>query len=102
MRSIVIAAAALALSACGSTPASVTSGPRGEATLAAVWPVAGPGRAPTFSRDGKLMAMADASGAITIRDTHDWKALRTLKHPGGATSILFTKGGTALISTGYD
>lgn len=102
MRSIAIAAALLTLAACAKTPTDVTTGPRVQATLAAQWPTEGPARAPVFSRHGTLAAMADASGTIVIRDTHDWKTLRTLKHNGGATSIAFNQGGTALISTGYD
>ena len=102
MRLIALAAALLPLAACAKTPTDVTTGPRVEAALVAQWPTASPSRAPAFSRNGNLAAMADASGSITIRDAHNWKALRTLKHNGGATSIVFAKGGTALISTGYD
>lgn len=102
MRFAVLAPLALSLAACGSTPQPVASEPRIEARLAAQWPTAGPARQAAFSDDGRLAALSDASGAIAIRDAHSWKALRTLVHPGGATTVAFTRDGTTLVSGGYD
>jgi WD40 repeat protein len=102
MRFTVLAVLGLSLAACGSTPQPIASGPRIGGRLAAQWPTAGPARQAAFSQDGQLAALSDASGAIAIRDARDWKALRTLVHPGGATTVAFTRDGTALISGGYD
>ena len=83
----------LLLSACGSSgPTPVTSGPRIETALAAVWPAAAPARQAVFSPDGMLLATSDASGAITIRSTRDWNVVGQLKHSGGATALHFAKG----------
>ena len=103
MRSSPILVLSLLLSACGSSgPTPVTSGPRLEAKLAAVWPAAAPARQTAFSPDGTLLATSDASGAITIRSTRDWKPIEGLKHPGGATALHFAKDGKHLFSAGYD
>lgn len=103
MRLALIAAALLALAGCGSTqPQPVAAGPRLEASLAAIWPAAGPGRQVAFSRDGRLLATSDASGLITVRGTGGWKVLERLNHPGGATSLAFSRDATHLYSGGYD
>jgi WD40 repeat protein len=98
-----VCAACLALAACGSPgPQKAVSGPRLGATLAAVWPTSGPPRQAAFSRDGKLAALADASGAIVVRNVRDWSIAERLSHDGGATSVVFSKDGTHLFSGGYD
>lgn len=103
MRSRPILALSLLLAACGrSGPAPVTSGPRVNATLAAAWPASAPARQTAFSPDGSLLATSDASGAITIRSTRDWKPIEELKHPGGATALHFGNDGKRLFSAGYD
>lgn len=100
---ILATAFALALCACGTAgPEPVAGGPRIQASLAATWPAAGPARQTAFSRDGRLMASSDASGAVIIRDTSSWKVVEQLAHPGGATSIAFSRDGTHLFSGGYD
>jgi WD40 repeat protein len=80
----------------------VTTGPRIDARLAARWPTAAPARQAIFSRDGRLAAFSDASGTIIVRDTRNWSIVRKLRHPDGAASLAFTKGGSALLSGGYD
>ena len=103
MRSNLVFVLSLLLSACGSSgPAPVMSGPRVQAALAAVWPAAAPARQAVFSPDGSLLATSDASGAITIRATRDWKTIAQLKHPGGATALHFANDGKRLFSAGYD
>ena len=95
--------ACLAVAACGNSgPPQAANGPRLEACLAAVWPASAPPRQAVFSRDGKLAAFADASGAILIRNVADWSVAERLRHHGGATSVAFSKGGTHLFSGGYD
>jgi WD40 repeat protein len=102
-RSMLALVALLPIAACSSSgPAPATTGPRITASLAASWPTAGPARQSAFSRDGSLLATSDASGAITIRSTRDWKILQQLRHPGGATTIAFSRDGTDLFSSGYD
>ena len=91
------------LAACGSSePALIRSGPGVEATLAAAWPVTAPARQSAFSRDGALLATSDASGAITVRSTANWKIRVRLNHPGGATTLAFGPDGSHLFSAGYD
>ena len=101
MRTKYIIALLLLLPGCGSSgPELAKSGPRIEAAPAATWRAAGPARQSAFSPDGALLATSDASGAITIRSTRDWKAIERLSHPGGATALHF--GTDALYSAGYD
>lgn len=103
MRVAIIAALGLALTACGSpAPERARTGPRLQASLAATWPADSPARQTLFTRDGRLLATSDASGAIAIRDTRDWKVLERLRHEGGATSIAFRRDGKHLYSAGYD
>ena len=91
------------LAACGvSEPEVAASGPRVEASLEAIWPVTAPARQSAFSSDGALLATSDASGAITIRSTRDWRILERLNNPGGATTLAFGRDGTHLFSSGYD
>ena len=92
----------LSLSCCARQPQSATSGPRLRASLAAVWPALAPPRQSAFSRDGRLIALSDASGLITVRSTQDWKPVRQLAHPGGATTVVFSRDGSTLLSAGYD
>lgn len=100
---MLFAAFTLVLLACGpSGPEPVARGPRIEASLAANWPAAAPARQTAFSRDGRLLATSDASGAIIVRETSDWKVLEQLTHPDGATSVAFSRDGTHLYSGGYD
>lgn len=103
LRYIASAAVFLAVGGCGSSgPELTASGPRLEASLAAAWPAAASGRQAAFSRDGTLLATSDASGAITIRSTSDWKTVERLNHPGGATALHFGTDTTHLFSAGYD
>lgn len=83
-------------------PDVVRDGPRLAATKVAEWPAAGPARETAFSHDGRLLALSDASGMITIRETHGWRALEQLSHPGGATSLAFSTDGKRIFSAGYD
>lgn len=92
----------LSLSCCARQPQPATNGPRLRASLAAVWPAVAPPRQTAFSRDGRLIALSDASGLITIRSTQDWKPVRQLAHPGGATTVVFSRDGSKLLSAGYD
>jgi WD40 repeat protein len=103
MRTRYILALSLLLAGCDSSgPNLAANGPRVEASLAATWPAARPARQAAFSRDGALLATSDASGAITIRSTRDWKTVGRLHHPGGATALHFTNDGKRLFSAGYD
>jgi WD40 repeat protein len=49
-----------------------------------------------------LAAFGDATGAITIRNTHDWRVVDRLQHQGGATALRFGKDSNQLFSGGYD
>jgi WD40 repeat protein len=97
------AAVVLALSSCGTSgPAPTATGERLQASLAASWPAAGPGRQVVFSRDGAMLATSDASGLISVRDGRSWGIIEQLRHPGGATSVAFDQAGRHLFSGGYD
>jgi WD40 repeat protein len=89
-------------SGCGSGEAIVTSGPRTSGSLAAEWPTAAAPRQAEFSRDGRFLAVSDASGAITIRETARWQPVARFEHQGGATSLAFSRDGTTLFTAGYD
>jgi WD40 repeat protein len=104
MRSLsILIVAFLACAGCGSSaPDLAEVGPRLAATRVAEWPAAGPAREAAFSRDGRLLALSDASGAITIRDTGSWRPLERLSHAGGATSVAFSSDGKRIFSAGYD
>ena len=102
MRAVVVLLLLL-LAGCGpSTPKRATSGPRLEASLAGTWPTTGPPRGATFSADGHLLAMSDASGLVAIREKRTWKVRKVFQHPGGATSVRFNRDGSHLFSAGYD
>jgi len=97
MRSPLLSILALALAACGSeAPRQTTNGPRLKAYLAATWPAEGPARQAAFSRNGRLLATSDATGAITIRETLEWKVTELLRHPNGATTVTFGVDGSHL------
>jgi WD40 repeat protein len=99
----ILVVAFLACAGCSSSaPDTVQNGPRLSASKVAEWPAPGPAREAAFSRDGRLVALSDASGAITIRDTGNWRPLERLNHPGGATSVAFSSDGRELFSAGYD
>lgn len=104
MRSLsMLVVALLACAGCSSSaPDLVDSGPRMTATKVAEWTAAGPARESTFSRDGRLLALSDASGDIVIRDTGSWRVLERLNHAGGATSVAFSSDGKRVFSAGYD
>lgn len=103
---LVVALAAFALllpGGCGSPAPRVSpNGPHLAATLTAEWPVSAPARQPMFSRDGRLLATSDVSGQITVRETVAWRRVAQLQHPGGATSLVFSRDGSRLFSGGYD
>ena len=101
---LVAAVAALLLSGCGEPASPIAdSGPRLEATFAQGWPNGGsPGREAAFSRDGRLLAVSNAVGDITIRRVPDFTALRMLRHEGGAAAVAFHPDGRRLFSAGYD
>lgn len=103
MRFLPLLAISLSLVGCsGRSPEIAKSGPHLSASLAASWPTAKAARQAVFSRDGLVAAFSDASGHIELRDTHSWKILQRLNHPGGATALKFTPDGTQLFSAGYD
>lgn len=93
----------LVLTACGSPmPDMTATGPHLQPFLAASWPANGPARQTAFSRNGRLLATADASGAITVRDVPAWTLRKRFRHDGGATSLAFSSDSTHLFSAGYD
>ncbi|MFL6855522.1 MAG: WD40 repeat domain-containing protein [Sphingomicrobium sp.] len=94
---------ALVLAAgCDSQPRTSSNGPALTARLARTWLLGdGPGRQALFSRDGALLAMADANGDVVVRRTSDWKLASRIHHPGGATALAFASNNN-LLSGGYD
>ena len=79
------------------------SGPRVDAQLEHVIGLGdSPAREPRFSRDGRFLALTNTAGAVHVLRTSDWKPIRRLNHPGGATSAVFTPDGRGLFSSGYD
>ena len=102
---VMVAMAALAI-VWWLTPGDVplaTSGPRLAATLEREWPDAtSPAREAAFSRDGALLATSNAAGDVVIRQTSDWRAVRKLRVPGGATSVVFAPDAARLFTAGYD
>lgn len=98
-----VALTLLLQTSCGSRgPAPVHRGPLVTASLATQWPTSAPPRQVMFSRDGRILAISDASGLLTLRDTTDWRAVARLHHDGGATSVAFSPNGKTLFSAGYD
>lgn len=95
-------ATTLTLSGCGDMSQPVVSGDRLEATLERTWQSPSPARQSIFSRDGRLLATANASGAIVVRRSGDWAIAAELDHPGGATALAFSADGARLYSAGYD
>jgi len=103
MRIIPLLVLSFLLSGCGDRdPLPTTSGPRLSASLAASWPTAKAARQAVFSKNGRLAAFSDASGAIELCETEGWKVVGRLNHPGGATALKFDPDGTHLLSAGYD
>ena len=83
-------------------PPLASSGPRLTASLAQTWSMGqGPGRQASFSRDGTLLATADATGEVVVRRTSDWAVVARLSHDRGATAVAFGPG-KQLLSAGYD
>ena len=83
-------------------PPLVTSGPRLTARLEQSWAMGkGPGRQALFSRDGTVLATADATGEVVIRRVSDWRIAARLHHDRGATTVAFGPG-YQLLSAGYD
>lgn len=96
-------AAAFLLTACGSAPRPVTTGPRLHAEKAASFREAdAPGREAAFSRDGRMLATSSASGLVVLRKMPDLKIVRRLHHSGGATALAFSPDGAWLATSGYD
>lgn len=80
-----------------------SSGPGVGATLVKQWSSEGsPARQAAFNRDGRLLAISNAAGDVTVMSTTDWRPIRKLVVPGGATSLAFALDGTGLFTAGYD
>ncbi len=91
-----------ALAGCGSAPPIVTDPPRLAAVELRDWPAGAPGRQAEFSDDGALLATSTTAGQVILRRTLDWKPVRRIEHPGGATSLAFTPDGKRILTAGYD
>ena len=110
MRYSLLAGAAALLAIAGTAyglrveePEIAASGPRLDARLERVIALGdSPAREPRFSRDGSLLALTSAGGAIHVLRTSDWKPVRRFGHLGGATSAVFTPDGQRLFTSGYD
>ena len=88
--------------ACSSQPEIAAQGPHLTASLVQTWAMGdGPGRQLMFSPDGTVLALAAATGEVTVRRSSDWKLLSSLRHDGGATSVAFAPG-NHLLTAGYD
>jgi WD40 repeat protein len=84
-------------------PSLASSGRRLIATPVKQWDNDGsPARQAAFSQDGRLLATSNAAGDVTVRQTSDWRAIRKLNVPGGATSLVFALDGLRLLTAGYD
>lgn len=96
-------AVACLLVACGSEPPLARSGPRPTVKLVGKWKLGdSPAREARFSPDGKLLAASTAAGDIVIRRCSDWRVVRRLSHPSGATALVFSADSGLLFTTGYD
>lgn len=84
-------------------PSLESSGPRLNATLVKQWDNDGsPARQAAFSQDGRMLAISDAAGNIRVMRISDWRIIRRLGVPGGATSLTFSPDGAELFTAGYD
>ena len=93
----------LLVAGCEREAPLAASGPRLEARQALVFSDAPqPAREARFSADGQWLASSNADGTIGIRHVPDWKPLRRLRHPGGATALLFTRDARRIVTAGYD
>ncbi len=101
---VLIGGLAAALAACGSSEPAVTpGGPKLAATLAQVWDAGdGPGRGAIFSSDGRFLASSAAGGDVIVRRAPDWRVVKRLKHPGGATSVAFSPDSRTIYAGSYD
>ena len=96
-------AVAFALAACSDNPPVSQSGPRPTVKLEGSWKLGdSPSRETRFSPDGKHLAASTAAGDVSIRRAGDWTVERELKHPGGATALVFNIDSGLLFTTGYD
>lgn len=98
-------AVAAALPACADNdpPPRATSGPLLRADLASRFSDGNaPSRQALFSRDGELLATANAGGTVTLRRVADGRIVRSFNHPDGATSVGFDPAGKWIITGGYD
>ena len=83
-------------------PPLTSYGPRLTGRLEQTWLMGeGPGRQASFSRDGTLLATADATGEVVVRRVSDWKVAARLSHHRGATAVAFGPG-NQLLTAGYD
>jgi len=57
---------------------------------------------PAFNSDGSLLAISRVDGIVDVRRVVDGQLLRTLRVPGGVTSVAFNPGGDKLATGGYD
>jgi len=95
-------AACFMLTACTDMQPTTANGPRLSAEPVRLWVTGNsPGRTARFSADGKLLALSNASGDVFVIRTADWRPIRRIKHPGGATSLAFAPS-AALFTAGYD
>ena len=92
----------LLISGCSSQPEIATEGPPLKASLEQTWQLGdGAGRQAAFSPDGALLALAAATGEVTVRRSSDWTLVTRLRHDGGATAVAFAPG-NHLLTAGYD
>lgn len=93
---------AVLVAACSSSPAVVPDSPI-TATAERVLSLGdSPARQSLFSGDGRLLALTNAGGDVFVLRTADWRLIRRLKHPDGATSGAFSPDSAILYTAGYD
>ena len=102
MRAFLISILVGCTACSASPPTTAKEGPRLAATELGEWQTSAPARGIAVSPDGRLAALSDASGRISILDTTAWGVIRQLNHPGGATAVAFSLDGSQLFSAGYD